>query len=67
MRGEFLRVEQVIGIEQGGLRPVLILEPKRIQSVPGTVIAMAIASPASKAGFPLTPELAESNLPNDHG
>ncbi|MFH0730234.1 MAG: type II toxin-antitoxin system PemK/MazF family toxin [Pseudomonadota bacterium] len=53
----------VIGCEQGGLRPVLILSQNVFNERSGTVIAVAITSQAQRAGFPLTFELSESNLP----
>ena len=53
----------VIGSEQGGLRPVLILSHNVFNERSGTVIAVAITSQPQKAGFPLTLELSESRLP----
>jgi mRNA interferase MazF len=53
----------VIGSEQGGLRPVLILSQDVFNSRSGTVIAVAITSQPQRAGFPLTLELTESKLP----
>ena len=53
----------VIGSEQGGLRPVLILSHNVFNERSGTVIAVAITSQEQRAGFPLTLELAESKLP----
>ena len=53
----------VIGSEQGGLRPVLILSQNVFNERSGTVIAVAITSQPQRAGFPLTLELTESNLP----
>ena len=53
----------VIGSEQGGLRPVLILSQNVFNERSGTVIAVAITSQPQRAGFPLTLELAESKLP----
>jgi len=56
-------LNSVIGREQGGLRPVLILSQNVFNERSGTVIAVAITSQSQKAGFPLTVELTESNLP----
>ncbi|MEJ5300908.1 MAG: type II toxin-antitoxin system PemK/MazF family toxin [Thermodesulforhabdaceae bacterium] len=53
----------VIGAEQGGLRPVLILSHDIFNERSGTVIAMAITSQEQKAGFPLTFELSKTRLP----
>ncbi len=53
----------VVGSEQGGLRPVLILSQDVFNERSGTVIAVAITSQPQHAGFPLTLELTESELP----
>jgi len=53
----------VIGSEQGGLRPVLILSHNIFNDRSGTVIAIAITSQPPRAGYPLTLELSGSNLP----
>ena len=53
----------VVGSEQGGLRPVLVLSHDVFNERSGTVIAIAITSQRQRAGFPLTMELADSNLP----
>ena len=53
----------VIGSEQGGLRPVLILSQNVFNERSGTVIAVAITSQPQRAGYPLTLELADTNLP----
>jgi mRNA interferase MazF len=53
----------VIGSEQGGLRPVLILSHNVFNERSGTVIAVALTSQPQRAGFPLTLELDEKNLP----
>ena len=42
----------VIGSEQGGFRPVLILSHDIFNERSGTVIAMAITSQPQRAGFP---------------
>jgi mRNA interferase MazF len=52
----------VIGSEQGGLRPVLVLSHNVFNERSGTVIAVALTSQPQRAGFPLTLEL-EGNLP----
>ena len=53
----------VIGSEQGGFRPVLILSHNVFNERSGTVIAFAVTSQPQKAGFPLTLELTASKLP----
>jgi mRNA interferase MazF len=53
----------VIGREQGGLRPVLILSHNVFNERSGTAIAVAITSQPQRAGFPLTMELGDPNLP----
>jgi len=53
----------VIGSEQGGLRPVLILSQNVFNERSGTVIAVAITSQPQRAGFPLTLEFKDSKLP----
>jgi mRNA interferase MazF len=53
----------VIGSEQGGLRPVLILSQNVFNERSGTVIALAITSQPQRAGFPLTLKLSDSRLP----
>jgi mRNA interferase MazF len=53
----------VIGSEQSGLRPVLILSHNVFNEKSGTVIAVAITSQPQKAGYPLTMELVDTKLP----
>ena len=53
----------VIGSEQGGFRPVLILSHNVFNDRSGTVIAIAITGQAQRAGFPLTLELSDTKLP----
>ena len=53
----------VIGSEQGGLRPVLVLSHNVFNERSGTVIAVALTSQPQRAGFPLTLELEEKDLP----
>jgi mRNA interferase MazF len=53
----------VIGSEQGGLRPVLILSRNIFNDRSGTVIAVAITVQPQRAGYPLTLELSGSDLP----
>ena len=53
----------VIGSEQGGFRPVIILSQNIFNDRSGTVIAIAITSKPPRAGFPLTLELSDTHLP----
>jgi mRNA interferase MazF len=53
----------VIGSEQGGLRPVLVLSHNVFNERSGTVIVAALTSQPQRAGFPLTLELSNPKLP----
>ena len=53
----------VIGSEQGGLRPALILSQNVFNERSGTVIAVAITSQPQRASYPLTLEIADNKLP----
>ena len=53
----------VIGSEQGGFRPVLILSHNIFNDRSGTVIAVAITNQPQRAGYPLTLELSDTKLP----
>jgi len=53
----------VIGSEQGGLRPVLVLSHNVFNERSGTVIAAALTRQQPRAGFPLTLKLTNKNLP----
>ena len=53
----------VVGSEQGGLRPVLVLSENIFNEHSGTVIAVALTSRPQKAGYPLTFELDHPELP----
>lgn len=55
-------LEPVIGHEQGGRRPVLIISRTLFNDRSGTVIAAAITSAEPKAGFPFTLELKETQM-----
>ena len=65
MRGDiyWADLNPVIGSEQGGLRPVLILSHNVFNERSGTVIAVAITSQPQRAGYPLTFELSDKKLP----
>ncbi len=53
----------VIGSEQGGLRPVLVLSHNVFNERSGTVIAVALTGQPQEAGYPLTLELSDTKLP----
>jgi len=53
----------VIGSEQGGLRPVLVLSHNVFNERSGTVIAVELTSQPQRAGYPLTLELSDTKLP----
>jgi len=53
----------VIGSEQGGLRPVLVLSHNVFNERSGTVIAVALTSQPQRAGYPLTLEFSGTKLP----
>lgn len=65
LRGDIIWADlnPVIGHEQSGLRPVLVLSHAIFNKHSGTVIAVAITSQPQKAGFPLTLELEDCSLP----
>lgn len=54
LRGDIYRADlnPVIGREQAGLRPVLILSQTVFNERSGTAIALAIISQPQRAGFP---------------
>ena len=51
------------GHEQSGMRPVVVISQDVFNERSGTVIAMAITSQQQQAGFPLTLELKDVDLP----
>jgi len=65
LRGDiyWANLNPVIGSEQGGLRPVLILSHNVFNERSGTVIAVALTSQPQRAGYPLTFELGSTKLP----
>lgn len=65
LRGEiyWADLNPVVGHEQAGQRPVLILSREVFNKHSGTVIAAAITSQPQKAGFPLSLELSGAELP----
>lgn len=65
LRGDILWADlnPARGHEQAGLRPVVVISHDVFNERSGTVIAMALTSQPQRAGFPLTLELTEVNLP----
>ena len=65
LRGEIVwaNLDPVIGSEQAGTRPVLVISQDIFNERSGTVIALAITSQPQRAGFPLTFELSSTKLP----
>ena len=65
LRGDIVwaNLDPTQGSEQSGLRPVLVLSQDVFNDRSGTVIAVALTSQPPSAGFPLTLELTDANLP----
>ncbi|HYR29098.1 MAG TPA: type II toxin-antitoxin system PemK/MazF family toxin [Thermoanaerobaculia bacterium] len=65
LRGEIVwaNLDPVIGSEQAGRRPVVVLSHDIFNERSNTVIALAITSHEPRAGFPLTHEITSVQLP----
>jgi mRNA interferase MazF len=65
LRGDIFwaNLDPTLGHEQSGSRPVLILSQDIFNERSGTVIAVALTSQKPNAGFPLTFELSDPDLP----
>ena len=65
LRGEvyWADLNPVRGSEQAGIRPVLIISQDIFNQRSGTVIVLALTSQPQRAGFPLTFELNNAELP----
>jgi mRNA interferase MazF len=65
LRGEirWADLNPVLGREQAGERPVLVLSHDVFNERSGTVIAVALTSQPPRAGFPLTMEIRAVGLP----
>ena len=59
LRGDIVwaNLSPVVGHEQAGRRPVVVLSADVFNESSGTVIAMALTSQPQRAGFPLVLEL----------
>jgi mRNA interferase MazF len=53
----------VIGSEQAGLRPIVVISHDVFNERSGTVIAIAVTSQEPRARFPLTLEITSTKLP----
>jgi mRNA interferase MazF len=64
LRGDIVwaNLNPVVGHEQAGRRPVVILSADVFNEHSGTVIAMALTSQPQKVGFPLALELQSVNV-----
>jgi len=65
LRGDILWADlnPTRGHEQAGLRPIVVISHDVFNERSGTVIALAITSQPQQAGFPLTLELQNANMP----
>ena len=65
LRGDIIwaNLDPTLGHEQSGSRPVLVLSQDVFNDRSGTVIAVVLTSQQPSAGFPLTYELSDPNLP----
>ena len=64
LRGDIVwaNLNPVVGHEQAGRRPVVVLSADVFNESSGTVIAMALTSQPQRAGFPLALELPSMNV-----
>jgi mRNA interferase MazF len=65
LRGDIVwaELDPVVGQEQAGRRPVVIVSHDPFNERSGTVIAVALTSQEPRAGFPLTLEIESAELP----
>src|SRR4028119_1550081 len=65
LRGDVVwaQLNPIVGHEQAGLRPVVVLSHDVFNDRSGTVIAVAVTSREPKAGFPLSLEVSTAKLP----
>jgi mRNA interferase MazF len=65
LRGDIVWAElnPVVGSEQAGLRPVVVISQDVFNERSGTVIAVIVTSQEPRAGFPLTLEVKSVKLP----
>ena len=65
LRGDIVWAElnPVVGSEQAGKRPVVVISQDVFNERSGTVIAVILTSQEPRAGFPLTLEVTSTKLP----
>jgi mRNA interferase MazF len=65
LRGDIVwaELDPVVGNEQAGMRPVVVLSHDVFNERSGTVIAVAVTSQEPRASFPLTLEITSTKLP----
>lgn len=65
LRGDIFWAElsPVVGHEQAGLRPVVVLSHDVFNERSGTIIGVAITAQEPRAGFPLSLEITSAKLP----
>ncbi|MGZ5445776.1 MAG: type II toxin-antitoxin system PemK/MazF family toxin [Thermoanaerobaculia bacterium] len=65
LRGDILWADlnPVVGHEQAGQRPVVVLSHDVFNDRSGTVIAVAVSSQEPRAGYPLSLEITSAKLP----
>ena len=65
LRGDVIWAElnPVVGHEQAGLRPIVVLSHDVFNDRSGTVIGVAVSSQEPRAGFPLSLEIMTVKLP----
>lgn len=65
LRGDVFWAElnPVVGNEQAGQRPVVVISHDVFSDRSGIVIALAVTSQEPRAGFPLTLEISSAKLP----
>lgn len=65
LRGDiwWAELNPVIGHEQAGLRPVIVLSHDVFNERSGTIIGVAVTSQEPRAGFPLSLEIKSTKLP----
>lgn len=65
LRGDIVWAElkPVVGSEQAGKRPVVVISRDVFNERSGTVIAVILTSQEPRAGFPLTLEVTSTKLP----
>lgn len=65
LRGEiwWAELDPVVGHEQAGNRPVIVISHDILNAKSGVVIALAITSRQPRAGFPISHRITSTSLP----